>query len=147
MYSRTRHQGFGPEVTRRIILGTFALSAGYYDAYYGKAQRVRTLIRRDFEQAFERCDVIAGPTSPVPAFKLGERVDDPLQMYLADVFTLSCNLAGICGLGLPCGFTASGLPIGLQLQGPALGEELLFSAAAAYERAIEWHEGSCEVKA
>ena len=116
MYDRTRSQGFGPEVVRRIMLGTFALSAGYYDAYYAKAQRVRTLIRRDFEAAFSRCDVIATPTSPVPAFPLGERVDDPLQMYLADVYTLACNLAGLPGLSLPCGFTA---PTPRPARGPA----------------------------
>jgi aspartyl-tRNA(Asn)/glutamyl-tRNA(Gln) amidotransferase subunit A len=140
MYERTRQRGFGPEVKRRIMLGTFALSAGYYDAYYAKAQRVRTLIREDFERAFERCDVIATPTSPVAAFPLGERLDDPLQMYLADIFTLSCNLAGLPGLSLPCGFTAEGLPVGLQLLGPPLGEAALLAAAAAYEASTPWHE-------
>ena len=148
---RTRHQGFGAEVKRRIMLGTFALSAGYYDAYYRKAQRVRTLIRRDFEQAFERCDVIARPTSPVPAFKLGERVDDPLQMYLADVFTISCNLAGSAGLSLPCGFTAQGLPIGLQLHGPALrrrgavhrGRGLRAGHASGTSAAARWRHERC----
>jgi aspartyl-tRNA(Asn)/glutamyl-tRNA(Gln) amidotransferase subunit A len=140
MYDQTRSQGFGPEVVRRIMLGTFALSAGYYDAYYAKAQRVRTLIRRDFEAAFARCDVIATPTSPVPAFALGERVDDPLQMYLADVYTLACNLAGLPGLSLPCGYTHTPtLPVGLQLLGPPLGEEAVLAAAAAYEDATQWH--------
>ncbi|MCC6751719.1 MAG: Asp-tRNA(Asn)/Glu-tRNA(Gln) amidotransferase subunit GatA [Deltaproteobacteria bacterium] len=139
LYERTRQQGFGPEVKRRIMLGTFALSAGYYEAYYAKAQKVRTLIRGDFAAAFERCDVIATPTSPVPAFRLGERVSDPLQMYLADIFTISCNLAGLPGLSLGCGFTRENLPIGLQLLGPALGEEAVFTVAAAYERATDWH--------
>jgi len=145
MYRRTRHDGFGPEVKRRIILGTFALSAGYYDAYYGKAQRVRTLIRRDFTEAFDQCDVIVGPTSPSPAFKIGELVDDPLRMYLADIYTIACNLAGLPGLTLPCGFSNAGLPIGLQLLGPPLGEEAVFTAAASYERATDWHTRPCEV--
>jgi aspartyl-tRNA(Asn)/glutamyl-tRNA(Gln) amidotransferase subunit A len=139
MYLETRGQGFGAEVKRRIMLGTFALSAGYYEAYYAKAQRVRTLIRNDFEAAFDRCHVIATPTSPFPAFRLGEKVDDPLQMYLADIFTISCNLAGLPGLSLPCGFTEGGLPIGLQLLGPPLGEEAVFAVAAAYESLTEWH--------
>lgn len=139
MYVHTRQEGFGAEVKRRIMLGTFALSAGYYDAYYAKAQQVRTLIRQDFEQAFRQCDVIVTPTSPVAAFKLGEKVADPLQMYLADIFTISCNLAGLPGMSLPCGFTEAGLPIGLQLLGPPLGEETVFAAAAAYEAATPWH--------
>lgn len=139
LYQRTRDEGFGPEVKRRIMLGTYVLSAGYYDAYYGRAQKVRTLIRRDFEQAFASCDVIATPTSPSAAFRLGERVDDPLQMYLADIFTISCNLAGIPGLSLPCGFTKAGLPIGLQVLGPPLGEEKIFQAAAVYQNATDWH--------
>jgi aspartyl-tRNA(Asn)/glutamyl-tRNA(Gln) amidotransferase subunit A len=133
MYEATRGEGFGPEVKRRIMLGTFALSAGYYDAYYGRAQKVRTLIRRDFEEAFRHCDVIATPTSPVPAFRLGERLADPLQMYLADIFTISCNLAGLPGLSVPCGMTRNQLPVGLQLLGPPLGEESIFAAAAGYE--------------
>ena len=133
MYEATRGEGFGAEVKRRIMLGTFALSAGYYDAFYGRAQKVRTLIRRDFEEAFRRCDLLATPTSPVPAFRLGERLSDPLQMYLADIFTISCNLAGLPGLSLPCGLTGGGLPIGLQLLGPPLGEEQVFAAAAGYE--------------
>lgn len=137
-YRETRERGFGPEVKRRIMLGTFALSAGYYDAFYLKAQKVRTLIKQDFDRAFEQVDVIAGPTSPTTAFKIGERVDDPLQMYLSDVYTLSCNLAGICGLSVPCGF-ADGLPIGLQLQGPAFKEESILRVAYAYEQATPWH--------
>jgi aspartyl-tRNA(Asn)/glutamyl-tRNA(Gln) amidotransferase subunit A len=139
MYTQTRQQGFGAEVKRRIMLGTFALSAGYYDAYYARAQKARTLIRSDFEAAFTRCDVIATPTSPVPAFRLGERLADPLQMYLADIYTISCNLAGLPGLSLPCGFTAAGLPVGLQLLGRPLGEEAVFALAAAHEDATDWH--------
>ena len=138
MYGRTRAEGFGPEVKRRIMLGTYALSAGYYEAYYGKAQRVRTLVRRDFQQAFERVDVLACPTAPNVAFKLGEK-EDPLQMYLCDVFTIPVNLAGLPGLSLPCGFTQSGLPIGLQLIGKPFDESTLLSAAYAYEQATPWH--------
>jgi aspartyl-tRNA(Asn)/glutamyl-tRNA(Gln) amidotransferase subunit A len=134
MYDRTREQGFGAEVKRRIILGTYVLSAGYKDAYYLKAQQVRTLIRRDYEAAFERVDVIAMPTSPTAAFPLGERVADPVHMYLADVFTVSANLAGVPAISVPCGLTSSKLPIGLQLTGPQLGETTLLRAAAAYER-------------
>ncbi len=137
-YRETRERGFGPEVKRRIMLGTFALSAGYYDAFYLKAQKVRTLIKHDFDQAFEKVDVIVGPTSPTTAFEIGERIDDPLQMYLSDVYTLSCNLAGICGLSLPCGFD-DGLPIGLQVQGPAFKEESILGVAYAYEQATPWH--------
>ena len=139
-YRRTRQLGFGAEVKRRIMLGTYALSAGYYDAYYLRAQQVRTLIKRDFDAAFERVDVIACPTSPTTAFRIGEKVDDPLQMYLCDVFTLSMNLAGICGLSVPCGFDAAGLPVGLQIMGPAFGEEMVLRAAYAHEKATEWHE-------
>ncbi|MBC8449525.1 MAG: Asp-tRNA(Asn)/Glu-tRNA(Gln) amidotransferase subunit GatA [Chloroflexi bacterium] len=139
-YRRTRQLGFGAEVKRRIMLGTYALSAGYYDAYYLRAQQVRTLIKRDFDAAFERVDVIACPTSPTTAFRIGEKVDDPLQMYLSDVFTLSMNLAGICGLSVPCGFDAAGLPVGLQIMGPAFGEEMVLRAAYAHEKATEWHE-------
>jgi len=137
-YHKTRQHGFGAEVKRRIMLGTYALSAGYYDAYYLKAQQVRTLIKGDFETAFEHCDIIAAPTTPTVAFRLGEKIDDPLQMYLTDVFTLSMNLAGICGLSMPCGF-ADGLPIGLQLIGPAFGEEKVLRAAYAYEQSTDWH--------
>lgn len=138
MYRRTRGEGFGAEVKRRIMLGTYALRAGYYDAYYKKAQQARALIARDFAQAFEQVDVIASPTSPTAAFALGEKSGDPMQMYLMDVYTLACNLAGLPGMSVPCGFTAAGLPIGLQLLAPALGEETLIAAAAAYERATEW---------
>jgi aspartyl-tRNA(Asn)/glutamyl-tRNA(Gln) amidotransferase subunit A len=139
MYKATRDQGFGPEVKRRILIGTYTLSAGYYDAYYRKAQQVRTLIKQDFDRAFAKCDVLLTPTMPFPAFKLGEKTDDPLQMYLSDIFTLSCNLAGLPGLSLPCGFTKSGLPIGLQILGPHFQEEKIFRAAYAYEQATEWH--------
>jgi aspartyl-tRNA(Asn)/glutamyl-tRNA(Gln) amidotransferase subunit A len=140
-YKATRGQGFGSEVKRRIMLGTYALSAGYYDAYYLKAQKVRTLIKADFDGAFEQVHVIVAPTSPTTAFRIGEKVDDPLQMYLSDVFTLSMNLAGICGLSLPCGFDAGGLPIGLQIMGPAFGEEQILRVAYAYEQATAWHIG------
>jgi aspartyl-tRNA(Asn)/glutamyl-tRNA(Gln) amidotransferase subunit A len=133
LYTRTRLEGFGPEVTRRILIGTFALSSGYYEAYYGKAQKARTLIRRDFQQAFEQVDVVCTPTAPETAIKLGERVDDPLAMYLSDIFTISVNLAGLPGLVLPCGRDAKGLPIGLQIIGPAFREEQVFQTAAAYE--------------
>ena len=138
-YKATRGQGFGPEVKRRIMLGTYALSAGYYDAYYLKAQKARTLIKADFDAAFEQVDTIVAPTSPTTAFPIGEKSADPLQMYLADVFTLSMNLAGICGLSLPCGFDSCGLPIGLQVMGPPLGEEQVLRVAYAYEQATEWH--------
>jgi aspartyl-tRNA(Asn)/glutamyl-tRNA(Gln) amidotransferase subunit A len=139
LYHRTRSEGFGPEVKRRIILGTFVLSAGYTDAYYRKAQKVRGLIRQDFEKAFTSCDLLLTPTSPEPAFKLGERTQDPLKMYLADVFTISVNLAGHPALSLPCGFTKSNLPIGLQLIGPSFGEEKILQAAHAYEQGHDWH--------
>jgi aspartyl-tRNA(Asn)/glutamyl-tRNA(Gln) amidotransferase subunit A len=143
-YRRTREGGFGPEVKRRIILGTYVLSSGYYEAYYARAQKVRTLIRRDFADAFARVDALISPTSPVPAFRLGERSSDPLQMYLADVFTNAANLAGICGISLPCGFatTESGtqLPIGLQLLGKALDEARILQIAHAYELSTEWHK-------
>ncbi len=141
LYCRTRGAGFGAEVKRRIILGTYALSSGYYDAYYLRAQKVRTLIRRDFLQAFERVDALVTPTTPRPAFRIGEKTDDPLQMYLEDIFTISCNLAGICGVSLPCGFTAQAprLPIGLQLLGPPFGEATLLRVAHAYEQATPWH--------
>ena len=138
-YKATRGQGFGPEVKRRIMLGTYALSAGYYDAYYLKAQKVRTLIKGDFDAAFEQVDVIVAPTSPTTAFKIGAKSDDPLEMYLSDVFTLSMNLAGNCGLSLPCGFDGGGLPVGLQVMGPPLGEEQVLRVAHAYEQATDWH--------
>jgi aspartyl-tRNA(Asn)/glutamyl-tRNA(Gln) amidotransferase subunit A len=137
-YRQTRGAGFGPEVKRRVMLGTYALSAGYYDAYYLQAQKVRTLIKQDFEEAFGEVDVIACPTSPTTAFKIGERVDDPLQMYLSDVFTLAVNLAGIGGLTLPCGFDESGLPVGLQLICPAFSEERVLHVGHAYEQATDW---------
>jgi aspartyl-tRNA(Asn)/glutamyl-tRNA(Gln) amidotransferase subunit A len=138
MYARTRAGGFGPEVKRRIMLGTYVLSAGYYDAYYLKAQQVRTLILRDYDRAFEHVDVVAMPTSPVPAFRIGERVSDPLQMYLADVFTVSANLAGLPAVSVPCGFTSERLPVGLQLTAPRFDEASLFRIAAAYERQTNW---------
>ncbi len=138
-YRATRGAGFGAEVKRRIMLGTYALSAGYYDAYYLKAQKVRTLIKGDFDAAFAEVDVIVCPVSPSTAFKIGEKVDDPLQMYLNDVFTLNANLAGICGISLPCGFDAQGLPVGLQIMGPAFDEEKILRVAHVYEQATEWH--------
>ena len=139
LYSRSREQGFGPEVKRRIMLGTFALSAGYYDAYYLKALKVRRLIKQDFDAAFEQVDVLACPATPTPAFQRGEKLDDPLQMYLADVYTIALNLAGLPGLVLPCGFSAGKLPIGLQLIGPTFGEQTLFQAGHAFESATDWH--------
>jgi aspartyl-tRNA(Asn)/glutamyl-tRNA(Gln) amidotransferase subunit A len=142
MYERTRDEGFGPEVKRRILLGTYVLSAGYYDAYYRKAQQVRTIIRREYDGAFERVDLIATPTTPTPAFRLGERVSDPLQMYLADVFTVAANLAGLPAVTVPCGFTSASLPIGLQLTARAMDEVTMLRAADAYERATPWHERS-----
>jgi aspartyl-tRNA(Asn)/glutamyl-tRNA(Gln) amidotransferase subunit A len=138
MYGETRDRGFGPEVKRRIILGTFVLSSGYYDAYYLRAQRLRTLIRRDFELAFATSDVIATPTSPIPAFRFGERTADPLQMYLADIFTVPANLVGIPGLSLPCGF-ADGLPAGLQLLGRPFDETTLLRAGHAYQAVTDHH--------
>jgi aspartyl-tRNA(Asn)/glutamyl-tRNA(Gln) amidotransferase subunit A len=138
MYARTRAQGFGAEVKRRIMLGTYVLSAGYYDAYYLKAQQVRTLIRRDYEQAFERVDVVAMPTSPTAAIRIGERVADPLQMYLMDIFTVSANLAGLPALSVPCGFTGSGLPVGMQLTGRPFDEATLLRVADGYERDTDW---------
>jgi aspartyl-tRNA(Asn)/glutamyl-tRNA(Gln) amidotransferase subunit A len=142
-YGRTREEGFGAEVKRRIILGTYVLSSGYYDAYYLRAQKVRELIRQDFAEAFEKVDALVSPTCPVPAFKLGERTADPLQMYLADIFTNAGNLAGICGISLPCGFAqleGKRLPIGLQLQGKALDEARLLQIAYAYEQSTDWHK-------
>jgi aspartyl-tRNA(Asn)/glutamyl-tRNA(Gln) amidotransferase subunit A len=138
-FRQSRGEGFGPEVKRRIMLGTYALSAGYYDAYYLKAQQVRTLIKQDFERAFEQVDVIACPVAPTTAFRIGEKTDNPLAMYLMDVFTITLNLAGMCGISVPCGFDNGGLPIGLQLIGPHLGEERILRAAHAYEQATEWH--------
>ncbi|MBI4509815.1 MAG: Asp-tRNA(Asn)/Glu-tRNA(Gln) amidotransferase subunit GatA [Deltaproteobacteria bacterium] len=140
MYCQTRGEGFGLEVKRRIMLGTFALRSGYYDAYYKKAQQVRTLIKRDFDEALARVDVIATPASPTPAFKLGEKTENPLEMYLADIFTISCNLAGLPGISVPCGFTKNGLPIGIQFLGKPLAETTLLRTAAAYERHAGWYK-------
>jgi aspartyl-tRNA(Asn)/glutamyl-tRNA(Gln) amidotransferase subunit A len=140
MYGRTRAEGFGAEVKRRIILGTYVLSSGYYDAYYSRAQKVRRMIARDFQAAFKQCDALLTPTSPTAAFKLGERVADPLQMYLADIFTIAVNLAGICGVSIPCGFTSGKLPIGLQIIGPKWGEDNMLRIAHAYEQATPWHK-------
>jgi aspartyl-tRNA(Asn)/glutamyl-tRNA(Gln) amidotransferase subunit A len=141
----TRGEKFGPEVKRRIMLGTYALSAGYYEAYYGQAQKVRTLIKRDFEQAFERVDLVAAPVAPTTAFRIGEHGDDPLSMYLEDVFTLPANLAGVPGLAFPVGFDSRGLPIGMQLMGPHFREELLLRSAHAYQKATGWHERQPEL--
>jgi aspartyl-tRNA(Asn)/glutamyl-tRNA(Gln) amidotransferase subunit A len=151
-YKRTREEGFGSEVKRRIILGTYVLSSGYYDAYYLRAQKVRTLIRQDFTAAVEKCDALICPTSPDLAFKLGERTDDPLRMYLADIFTIAANLAGICGLSVPCGFgIAKGgdgeidgtkLPIGLQFLGKPFDEARLLQIADAYEQSTDWHKAA-----
>src|SRR5438132_850662 len=140
MYCRTRGEGFGAEVKRRVMLGTYALSSGYIDAYYLKALKVRRLIRQDFDQAFAQCDVVMGPTSPTPAFKIGEKADDPLAMYLSDIYTISANLAGIPGISIPCGFTKAGLPIGLQILAAPFAEEKLLRVARMYERETEWHK-------
>jgi aspartyl-tRNA(Asn)/glutamyl-tRNA(Gln) amidotransferase subunit A len=142
LFSKSRAEGFGEEVQRRIMIGTYALSSGYYDAYYVRAQKVRALIKRDFDQAFEQCDVILCPTSPTPAFKIGEKTGDPLQMYLCDVFTVTCNIAGIAGLSMPCGFTSGEkpLPIGMQLLGQTFSEEKLLRIARMYETATDWHK-------
>lgn len=138
-YRATRGEGFGTEVKRRIMLGTYALSAGYYDAWYGKAQGVRTLIKQEFEKVFEEVDILASPTAPDTAFKFGENTEDPIKMYLTDVLTIPANMAGICGISVPCGFDNKGLPIGMQLLGPAFGEELILRAAHAYEQANDWY--------
>jgi aspartyl-tRNA(Asn)/glutamyl-tRNA(Gln) amidotransferase subunit A len=140
LYMKSRSQGFGPEVKRRIMLGTYALSAGYYDAYYKKGQQARTLIKRDFDEAFKSVDIIATPTAPTAAFKIGEKSADPLQMYLSDIFTISVNLAGIPGISIPCGFTKNNLPIGLQLLGRHFDEESILHASFAYEQATDWHK-------
>ncbi len=142
MYRRTRSEGFGTEVQRRIILGTYSLSAGYYDAYYGKASQVRTLIMQDFKNAFESCDILASAVAPTPAFKIGESIDDPLTMYLSDVFTLSANLAGIPGISIPCGFSCEGLPIGLQIMGNHFSEAAILKVAHAFETATDFHKKS-----
>jgi len=140
MYKKTREQGFGQEAKRRVLLGTFALSHGYYDAYYLNALKVRTLIKQDFEKVFNECDCIITPTAPTPAFKIGEKADDPLQMYLSDIYTISVNLAGIPGVSLPCGFTKQNLPAGLQILGKAFDEETLIKVAHAYEQSTPWHK-------
>lgn len=140
MVSNTRASGFGDEVKRRVLLGTYVLSSGYYDAYYVRAQKVRTLIRRDFDEAFSRCDALLTPTAPYPAFPIGQMVDDPLQMYLCDIFTVTANLAGICGLSLPCGFSSDGLPIGMQFLGPAFAEQRILNIGHAYEQTTAWHQ-------
>jgi aspartyl-tRNA(Asn)/glutamyl-tRNA(Gln) amidotransferase subunit A len=145
MMTKSRSEGFGAEVKRRIMLGTYALSSGYYDAYYVKAQKVRTLIMGDFTRAFENVDVIMTPVAPTPAFKIGEKVDDPLRMYLSDIFTIPVNLAGTCAMAVPSGFSASGLPIGLQLIGRPFGEEAILRAGHAFEQATEWHTRKAEI--
>lgn len=140
MYMKTRSRGFGSEVKRRIMLGTYSLSAGYYEAYYKKAQQVRTLIKNDFEKAFEKVDFIVTPTAPSPAFKIGEKIDDPLQMYLSDIFTISVNLAGVPAISIPCGFNEKGLPIGLQIIGKPFDESGILQLAYAYEQSTPWHK-------
>ncbi len=146
MYHLSKSEAFGPEVRRRIMLGTYVLSSGYYDAYYLKAQKVRSLIRNDFMKAFEQCDVIATPTSPTPAFKIGEKTADPLEMYLSDIYTISINLAGVCGMSMPCGLTASGLPVGLQLVGKPFDEEMLLRVGDAYERNRGFDMGKPQIR-
>ena len=142
MYEASRGEGFGAEVKRRIMLGVFSLSAGYADKYYSKALQVRRLIRSDFDKAFEQVDVIAGPTTPTPAFKFGEKTSDPLAMYLSDIYTISANLAGLPAMSIPCGFSSTKLPIGLQLQAPPFEEERLLRAARMFERETDWHHQS-----
>lgn len=139
LYRRSRAEGFGDEVKRRIMLGTYALSAGYYDAYYLKALKVRRLIREDFDRAFQHVDLLAGPVTPATAFKIGEKVNDPLAMYLFDLYTVSTNLAGIAGISIPCGFSSAGLPIGLHLQSPPFEEERLLRGAQMFQQATDWH--------
>ncbi len=140
MYGKTRAARFGPEVKRRILLGTYVLSSGYYDAYYLRAQKVRTLIRRDFEAVFKQCDALLTPVAPTTAYRLGEKTNDPIRMYLGDIYTVTANLAGICGLSVPCGFSEAGLPIGLQVLGPAFGEDTILRVGHAYEQATDWHQ-------
>ena len=139
MMSQSRARGFGAEVKRRIMLGTYALSSGYYDAYYLKAQKVRTLIQQDFNEAFKQVDILLTPVAPTPAFRIGEKTADPLQMYLSDIFTIPVNLAGICGISMPARPSADGLPIGLQLIGRPFGEETILQAAYSFEQATDWH--------
>ena len=140
MYRTTRQEGFGPEVKRRVMLGTYALSSGYYDAYYTKAQAVRTLIKRDFDQAFEEVDLLVAPVTPTPAFQFGEKIKDPLQMYLSDLYTISASLAGIPAISIPSGFSQKGLPIGLQIMGRPFEEETVLRAARAYEMVTNWRK-------
>ena len=139
MYIKTRSQGFGDEAKRRILLGTYCLSTGYYDAYYLKAQKVRTKIREDFDKAFKECDCIITPTSPTPAFKIGEKMNDPLSMYLSDIYTIPANLAGLPAMSIPCGFSKNGLPIGMQILAKAFDEETIFRAAYTFEQYTEFH--------
>jgi len=139
MYCRSRAEGFGAEVKRRILIGTYVLSHGYYDAYYMQAQKIRRLIARDFTDAFQRCDVIVGPTSPTTAFKLGEKTEDPVLMYLNDIFTIPANLAGLPAMSIPCGFDSKGLPIGLQIIGDYFAEARMLNVAHQYQRATDWH--------
>ena len=140
MYAKSRAQGFGDEVKRRILIGTYVLSHGYYDAYYLKAQKVRTRIREDFDKAFKACDVIVTPTSPTTAFKIGEKTSDPLSMYLSDVYTIPANLAGLPAISIPCGFSSDGLPIGLQILAKPFDEETLFRAAYTFEQSTDFHK-------
>jgi aspartyl-tRNA(Asn)/glutamyl-tRNA(Gln) amidotransferase subunit A len=140
VYSKSRAEAFGKEVKRRIMLGTYALSSGYYDAYYLKALKVRNLIRGDFTEAFEKCDCIMMPVSPTTAFKIGEKIDDPLQMYLSDIYTIAANLAGVPGISIPCGIDENGLPIGLQILAPAFGEDKLLRIAKMFEAQTDWHK-------
>jgi aspartyl-tRNA(Asn)/glutamyl-tRNA(Gln) amidotransferase subunit A len=146
VYSKSRAEGFGKEVKRRIMLGTYALSSGYYDAYYLKALKVRNLIRDDFTKAFERCDCIMMPVSPTTAFKIGEKINDPLQMYLSDIYTIAANLAGIPGISIPCGFDEKGLPVGLQIFSPAFTEGKLLRIARMFEKQTDWHKRKPEIK-
>ena len=146
VYTKSRAEGFGKEVKRRIMLGTYALSSGYYDAYYLKALKVRNLIRGDFGKVFEKCEAILMPVSPTTAFKIGEKINDPLQMYLSDIYTIAVNLAGIPGISIPCGFDKKGLPIGLQIIAPAFGEDKLLRIARMYEKETSWHKKKPEIK-
>ena len=139
MYAKTRAQGFGEEVKRRILMGTYVLSHGYYDAFYLKAQKIRRLIANDFRAAFEHCDVIIGPTTPTVAFPLGEKTDDPVQMYLADIYTISSNLAGLPAMSIPCGTGQHNMPVGLQIIGPWFGESAMLNVAHQYQQASDWH--------
>ncbi|MEI7998657.1 MAG: amidase, partial [Candidatus Omnitrophota bacterium] len=139
MYEETRDIGFGDEAKRRIMLGTYVLSSGYYDAYYLRGQKVRTLIKQDLDEAFKDCDVILTPTAPTTAFKVGEKVSDPLAMYLSDIYTIPANLAGVPSISIPCGFSKEGMPIGLQLMGRAFDEEMLLRVSFAYEQNTSWH--------